>query len=248
MLNHQAAGGRDEEEVGGFTVEAGFDERAGVDGIICCEIRQGKSFESPQGRGQFIHLSGLAGGEIGGFETAGVVFSLRLTARIGGGGVGLDGRFRKAFEPGAEFRADLGEQFGFHRRQARLARRRAGSKIRRVIQFYGYEKCSTSRDARKWLDARGIPYQPKAIRETPPTANELKTALDALGGDLKKLLNTSGMDYRALGMKDKLPTMSEAEVIKLLESHGNLVKRPFVIGDGVVLVGFKQDVWERKLG
>lgn len=83
-----------------------------------------------------------------------------------------------------------------------------------------------------------------AIRETPPTESELKTALTAMGGDLKKLLNTSGLDYRALGMKDKLHTMNEAEVILLLASHGNLVKRPFVIGDGKVLVGYKEENWE----
>jgi len=123
----------------------------------------------------------------------------------------------------------------------------AGRKIRRMLKVYGYQKCSTCRDAQKWLDARGILYQTMAIRETPPTAAELKTLLDAMGGDLRKIFNTSGMDYRALGLKDRLPTMGEKEAIALLEGNGNLVKRPFVIGDGKALVGFKKEVWEKAL-
>jgi len=123
----------------------------------------------------------------------------------------------------------------------------AGRKIRRMLKVYGYQKCSTCRGAQKWLDARGILYQTMAIRETPPTAAELKTLLDAMGGDLRKIFNTSGMDYRALGLKDRLPTMGEKEAIALLEGNGNLVKRPFVIGDGKALVGFKKEVWEKAL-
>ena len=117
-----------------------------------------------------------------------------------------------------------------------------------MLTVYAYQKCSTCRDALKWLTSRGIPHQVKAIRETPPTVEELKTVLAGTGGDLRKLFNTSGVDYRELGMKDKLPAMSEAEALKLLSTHGNLVKRPFVLGDGKTLVGFKEAEWVKALG
>jgi arsenate reductase len=110
-----------------------------------------------------------------------------------------------------------------------------------------YQKCSTCRDAVKWLDEHGVAHQTKAIRETPPTPAELKSALKLLGGDIRKLFNTSGMDYRALGLKDRLPGMSEAQCIELLAQNGNLVKRPFVIGDGIALAGFKPEIWGKAL-
>jgi arsenate reductase len=122
-----------------------------------------------------------------------------------------------------------------------------GGKIRRMLTIYVYQKCSTCRDALKWLDQQGIAHQVKAIRETPPSPAELKTALNASGGDLKKIFNTSGMDYRALGLKDQLPTMSESAAFELLSKNGNLVKRPFLIGEGKVLVGFKADQWVKSL-
>lgn len=117
-----------------------------------------------------------------------------------------------------------------------------------MLTVYAYQKCSTCRDALKWLTARGIPHEVKAIRETPPTVAELKTALTATGGDIRKLFNTSGVDYRELGMKDKLPTLSEAEALGLLSASGNLVKRPFALGDGKALVGFKESEWVATLG
>ena len=117
-----------------------------------------------------------------------------------------------------------------------------------MLKVYAYQKCGTCRDALKWLDARGIPYTVLAIRETPPSPAELKAAIDSFGGDLRKLFNTSGLDYRTLDLKDKLPAMSEAEAIDLLARHGNLVKRPFVVGDGTFLTGFKTDVWQEALG
>ena len=116
-----------------------------------------------------------------------------------------------------------------------------------MLTIYCYQKCSTCRDALKWLDEKGIAHQVKAIRETPPSPAELGTTLKALGGDMKRIFNTSGMDYRALGMKDKLPGMSEAEAFELLSKNGNLVKRPFLIGEGKVLVGFKEAEWEKAL-
>lgn len=116
-----------------------------------------------------------------------------------------------------------------------------------MFTVYVYQKCSTCRDALAWLEHHRIAHQVKAIRETPPGVAELKAALQLLGGDIRKLFNSSGMDYRALGMKDRLPQMSEAEAIQLLSSNGNLVKRPFLIGDGKALVGFKPAVWKETL-
>jgi arsenate reductase len=116
-----------------------------------------------------------------------------------------------------------------------------------MTTVYVYQKCSTCRDALKWLDQNGIAREVKAIRETPPTVAELKVALAALGGDLRKLFNTSGVDYRELGMKDKLPEMSEAAALDLLSKNGNLVKRPFLIEGKKVLVGFKEEEWREAL-
>jgi arsenate reductase len=116
-----------------------------------------------------------------------------------------------------------------------------------MLTVYVYHQCSTCRDALKWLDGHRVSHQVKAIRETPPSTAELKAALKLHGGDIRKLFNTSGMDYRSLGMKDKLPLMGEAEAISLLSQNGNLVKRPFVIGNGVALAGFKPDVWKQTL-
>ena len=117
-----------------------------------------------------------------------------------------------------------------------------------MISVYAYKNCDTCRKALKWLKENGVPHEVKAIRETPPTAQELMVAVESHGGDLRPLFNTSGGDYRDLGLKDKLPGMSVAEAVSLLSENGNLVKRPFVIGEGVVLVGFKEDEWKAKLG
>lgn len=116
-----------------------------------------------------------------------------------------------------------------------------------MLTVHVYQKCSTCRDALKWLEANNIPHSVKAIRETPPTVGELKSALALTGGELRRLFNTSGMDYRALGLKDKLPEMSEEEALDLLSHNGNLVKRPFLLGDGKALVGFKPDAWQKAL-
>lgn len=111
------------------------------------------------------------------------------------------------------------------------------------IKVYAYKNCGTCQKASKWLNARGIAFKEIPIRETPPTVAELKKMLKAMDGDIRKLFNTSGTDYKALNMKEKLPAMSETEALELLASNGNLVKRPFVLGDGVATVGFKEDVW-----
>ncbi len=117
-----------------------------------------------------------------------------------------------------------------------------------MISVYAYKGCDTCRKALKWLVEKKIPHEVKAIRETPPTVAELNTALAAFGGDLRPLFNTSGGDYRELGLKDKLPGMTADAAVALLSKNGNLVKRPFVTGKGVVLAGFKPDEWTKALG
>ena len=117
-----------------------------------------------------------------------------------------------------------------------------------MLTVYAYQACDTCRKALKWLKAQGISHEVKAIRETPPSPAELKAAVKAFGGELRPLFNTAGGDYRELGLKDKLPSMREDEAVALLSKNGNLVKRPFVLGDGVVLVGFKEDEWRKALG
>ena len=111
------------------------------------------------------------------------------------------------------------------------------------MKIYTYKNCGSCKKATKWLDAQGIDYDERPIRETPPTVNELKQMLDFQGGDLSKLFNTAGGDYRELNMKFKLPQMSQAEALNLLTGRGNLVKRPFALGDSFGLVGFKEDLW-----
>lgn len=118
-----------------------------------------------------------------------------------------------------------------------------------MLKVYTYQACSTCRNAVKWLNARGITFQELPIRETPPTLGELRKMLQARG-ELRALFNTSGMDYRAMGLKDKLPLMSEEEALKLLSTHGNLVKRPVALDPvgGAALVGFKESEWQAALG
>lgn len=117
-----------------------------------------------------------------------------------------------------------------------------------TLTVYTYANCDTCRRAVKWLRAHEIAFVEKPIRETPPTPAELRTMLARLGGAgaLKKLFNTSGVDYRAQKIGEKLPALSEAEAIALLAGNGNLVKRPFALGagaKGVGLVGFDESVW-----
>jgi len=116
------------------------------------------------------------------------------------------------------------------------------------LKVYGYKNCDTCRKAAKWLESRGVKFKEIPIRETPPTVAELKKMLKAHDGDMRKLFNTSGTEYKALGMKDKLPDMSEADALALLASNGFLVKRPFVLGDGVATVGFKEEAWAEVFG
>lgn len=118
----------------------------------------------------------------------------------------------------------------------------------KALTIYTYTKCSTCRKATKWLTEQGMEYKEKAIRETPPSKAELKRMLAAQNGELKKLFNTSGGDYREMKLGSKLADMPVAEAIDLLNGNGNLVKRPFVSADGIGLVGFKEDIWAEVLG
>lgn len=112
-----------------------------------------------------------------------------------------------------------------------------------MLRIYTYKNCDTCRKAVKWLRERGVDFEERPIRETPPTKEELKEVLVRKGGDLRKVFNTAGGDYRAMGMKDRLPVMGEEEAIELLSQNGNLVKRPVLLGDGIALCGFKPSEW-----
>lgn len=112
------------------------------------------------------------------------------------------------------------------------------------VVVYEYAKCSTCRKALKFLDARGVAYEKRAIVETPPTRAELNTMLEKVG-DLRKLFNTSGELYRELGLSEKLKTMRIDEALNLLAKHGKLVKRPFVLAGDQGLVGFDEARWKQ---
>lgn len=117
-----------------------------------------------------------------------------------------------------------------------------------VVNVYAYKQCDACRRALQWLDAQGIAYTVLPIRETPPSVSDLESMLAAYDGQLRRLFNTAGRDYRQLGMKDRLPALSDAEALALLAENGNLVKRPFVIGPGIALVGFNEDAWSEAFG
>ncbi len=110
-----------------------------------------------------------------------------------------------------------------------------------------YKKCSTCQRALKWLDEKGIDYRERPIREERPTAEELRAWYQQSGLPLKRFFNTSGSLYKELKLKERLPGMSEEEQLALLATDGMLVKRPLVVGNGVVLTGFKEAEWEEKL-
>lgn len=113
--------------------------------------------------------------------------------------------------------------------------------------FIEYPKCSTCQRAKKWLDTHNITYTERHIVEENPTYDELKEWYEKSGLPLKKFFNTSGMVYREMQLKDKLATMSEEEQLKLLASNGMLVKRPLIVVEDKVLIGFKEAEWIEKL-
>ena len=112
------------------------------------------------------------------------------------------------------------------------------------VRVFAYAKCDTCRKALKFLAERKIAHETIAIREHPPTVRELRAMLGHVG-DLRRLFNTSGQDYQAMNMKERLPKMSADEALALLAGNGNLVKRPFALTAKAGVVGFKPEEWER---
>ena len=113
--------------------------------------------------------------------------------------------------------------------------------------FVCYPKCTTCQKAKKFLDDQGVCYTQRNIKEENPTADELRSWWKASGLPLKKFFNTSGLLYKSMGLKDRLPAMSEEEQLALLATDGMLVKRPILVGEDFVLVGFRQGEWEAKM-
>lgn len=113
--------------------------------------------------------------------------------------------------------------------------------------FVQYPPCSTCQKAKKWLDANGIDYVNRHIKEENPTYEELKTWYDRSGLPLKKFFNTSGLLYKSMDLKDKLPTMTEEEQLRLLATDGMLVKRPVLVTEDRILLGFKEAEWSQLL-
>ena len=111
--------------------------------------------------------------------------------------------------------------------------------------FLEYPPCTTCKKAKKWLQDHGLEFTARHIKENNPTAEEISVLQEKSGLELKKFFNTSGMIYRDLGLKDKLPTMSREEQLALLASDGMLVKRPILVTEDAVLVGFKEAQWEK---
>ena len=115
------------------------------------------------------------------------------------------------------------------------------------MTFVCYPKCTTCQKARKWLDEQGVSYVLRDIKTENPSYEELDEWYRRSGLPLKRFFNTSGLVYKSLGLKEKLPGMTEEEQLRLLSTDGMLVKRPLLVGDSTVLVGFQQDKWTQAL-
>lgn len=115
------------------------------------------------------------------------------------------------------------------------------------MTFICYEKCGTCRKAKAWLEAKGVAYDLRPIKENNPTADELRGWIAASGLPVRKFFNTSGLLYKSMDLKNRLPEMSEEEMLELLASDGMLVKRPILVGEDFVLVGFREDEWAERL-
>lgn len=113
--------------------------------------------------------------------------------------------------------------------------------------FLEYPRCTTCKKAKKWLDEHGVSYEDRDIKLENPSADEMKHFHQLSGMPLKKFFNTSGILYKEMQLKDKLPTMTEEEQYELLATDGMLVKRPLVVGKDFVLIGFKEEAWAEKL-
>ena len=116
-----------------------------------------------------------------------------------------------------------------------------------MLKFICYPKCTTCQKAQKWLDENKIEYELRNIKFNNPTFEELTEWYNKSGLPIKKFFNTSGLLYKSLDLKNKLPEMNESEMLRLLSTDGMLVKRPLLIGDDFVIVGFKQNEWENNL-
>lgn len=116
-----------------------------------------------------------------------------------------------------------------------------------MILFIEYPKCSTCKKAKKWLTDNNIEFQDRNIVDDTPTEKELKKWITESKKDIKKFFNTSGLKYKELNLKEKLPNMTDEEKIKLLASNGMLIKRPLLITDNVILTGFREKEWEENL-
>ena len=114
-----------------------------------------------------------------------------------------------------------------------------------ALRVYAYEKCGTCRKALKFLAAKKVAHEVIPLRQHPPTIAELSAMLAHVGGDLRKLFNTSGQDYRALDLKSHLPNLSEDEALALLAGNGNLIKRPFALTPKSGVVGFREEEGEQ---
>jgi arsenate reductase len=113
---------------------------------------------------------------------------------------------------------------------------------------YSYSGCGTCRKALNWLNSRGIKARILPIREEPPKEQDLKRAIKQLG-TIRSVFNTSGTDYKAMALKERIGTMTEDDAIKLLSTNGNLVKRPFILcPDGTIIIGFDEEILEKQLG
>ena len=112
-----------------------------------------------------------------------------------------------------------------------------------TLKVFEYRGCGTCRKAWKWLEARKIQYDKIPIREQPPSKTELKRMPKIYEGNLRRLFNTSGGDYKELNLKDKLPTLPDTQAINLLSGNGNLIKRPFVLNQKGGVIGFKEEEW-----
>lgn len=116
-----------------------------------------------------------------------------------------------------------------------------------MLLFLYYPKCTTCQRAKAWLDEHGVSCEARDIKLENPSAEELRTWWKASGNPLKKFFNTSGLQYRALDLKDRLPGMDEEEQLRLLSTDGMLVKRPILVGEDFVLTGFRPAEWEEAL-
>ena len=116
-----------------------------------------------------------------------------------------------------------------------------------MILFIQYPPCTTCQKAKKWLDAQGAAYTDRHIKEEKPSYEELKAWYEASGLPLKKFFNTSGLLYKSLNLKEKLPGMTEDEQLRLLATDGMLVKRPILITDRGITTGFREDAWQELL-